>query len=99
MKPLFLLALGAILAAAQSPNGPQSPTAPQLTAEPEQLPEPVRFEITHVEAGQPQIVRIFNLDEGTREIKISHVEASHPQVIRICNLDDGTVDIVLPLAP
>ena len=27
-----------------------------------------QFKVTHVEAGEPQIVRIFNLDEGTREI-------------------------------
>ncbi len=31
-------------------------------------PQPVKFEVTHTEASQPQIVRIFNLDEGTREI-------------------------------
>ncbi len=31
-------------------------------------PEPVKFEVTHTEAGEPQIVRIFNLDGGTREI-------------------------------
>jgi hypothetical protein len=31
-------------------------------------PEPVKFEVTHTEAGEPQIVRIYNLDGGTREI-------------------------------
>lgn len=29
---------------------------------------PVTFEITHVESSQPQIIRIFGLDEGPREI-------------------------------
>jgi hypothetical protein len=100
VKTLFLLALGATLAIAEPhPNRPQSPDAPQPSAGPAQPPDSVRFEITHVEAGQPQIIRIFNLDEGTREIPMTHVEASHPQVIRIFNLDGGTLDLILPLEP
>jgi hypothetical protein len=100
VKPLFTLALGATLAIAEPhPNRPQSTDAPQLSTGPAQPSDPVRFEITHVEASQPQIIRIFNLDEGTREIEMIHVAASHPQIIRILNLDEGTLDIVLPLVP
>jgi hypothetical protein len=40
------------------PIKPQAPVKPA---------EPVTFEVTHVE-GPPQIIRIFGLDEGTREI-------------------------------
>jgi hypothetical protein len=69
--------------------------APQLAAE----PAPVTFEITHVEASQPQIIRIFNLDEGTRVIEITHVETNEPQIIRILNPDEGTREIVLPPGP
>ena len=97
VKPLFLLALGATLATAH-PIWPQSPDAPPPPAESAQPPDPVKFEISHVEAGQPQIIRIFNLDEGTREIKMTHVEASQPQVVRIFNLDEGVLDLVLPPA-
>ncbi len=100
MKPLFLLALGATLAiATPHPNSPQAADTPQPATGPAQPSEPVTFAITHVEASQPQIIRIFNLDEGTREIEMTHVEASHPQVVRILNLDEGTLDIVLPLVP
>ena len=42
--------------------------APRSAAAATTPPEPVKFKVTHVEAGEPQIVRIFNLDEGTREI-------------------------------
>jgi hypothetical protein len=75
--------------------GIQSTEAPQLAA----APTPVTFEITHVEASQPQIVRIFNLDEGAREIEITHVETDEPQIVRILNVDEGTREIVLPPAP
>jgi hypothetical protein len=53
VKPLLLIALWASLATAQSPVQPSNP---------------VSFKITHVEASKPQIIRIYNLDEGTREI-------------------------------
>jgi hypothetical protein len=36
----------------------------------QQTAEPVKFEITHVEEREPQIVRIFNLEEGVREIAV-----------------------------
>jgi hypothetical protein len=100
VKLVFLLALGATLSiAAPHPNWTQAADTPQPSTGPAQPSEPVTFAITHVEAGQPQIIRIFNLDEGTREIEMTHVEASHPQVIRILNLDEGTLDIILPLEP
>jgi hypothetical protein len=50
--------------------GSQPPEALQSAAEPEQLATPVRFEITHVESTEPRIIRIFNLEEGTREITL-----------------------------
>lgn len=87
-----------IAAEPQDSPGSQAPEVPQITAA-EQSPDPVTFEITHVEAGQPQIVRIFNLDEGTREIDITHVETSEPQIVRILNPDEGTHEIVLPPTP
>jgi hypothetical protein len=100
VKPLFLLALWAMLSiAAPRPNWPQAGDQPQSASASAQPSEPVTFAITHVEASRPQIIRIFNLDEGTREIEMTHVEASHPQVVRILNLDGGTLDIVLALAP
>jgi hypothetical protein len=39
----------------------------EIAAAPAQPSTPVKFEVTHVE-GPPQIVRIFGLDEGVREI-------------------------------
>jgi|HubBroStandDraft_6_1064221.scaffolds.fasta_scaffold854022_1 hypothetical protein len=80
-----------------APNGMgiQSTEAPVPAAG----PAAVTFEITHVEASQPQIIRIFNLDEGTREFEITHVETDEPQIVRILNPDEGTREIVLPPAP
>jgi hypothetical protein len=67
-------------APAPVPVGPPEPAAvvasaaaPQLDTEPAQSPNPVLFEITHVEASQPQVIRILYLDEGTREIVLSPV--------------------------
>jgi hypothetical protein len=69
-----------ILSAAAAPAAAPAKTAVvEIAAAPQPFPnkiaaalaptlEPVKFEVTHVEASQPQIVRIFNLDEGTREI-------------------------------
>jgi len=79
--------------------GPQPPEGSELTAAAAQPPEPVRFEITYVEDSQPQIIRIFNLDEGTREIEMTHVETTQPQIIRVLNPDEGTLEIVVPPAP
>jgi len=45
------------------------PPPPQGSAvEPRRLAAPVTFEITHAETTRPRIIRIFNLEEGTREI-------------------------------
>jgi hypothetical protein len=102
VKPVLLLVLSATLATAESrpcvAAAPQGP-AESHAAEPAESPGPVTFAITHVEAGEPQIIRIFNLDEGTREIAITHMEASQAQTIRIVNPEEGTVEIVLPSAP
>jgi hypothetical protein len=54
----------------QPTSAPPQPT-PALTQPTPATPEPpplVKFDLTHVENGQPQIVRIYGLDEGTREI-------------------------------
>jgi hypothetical protein len=47
--------------------GPKPPETLQLSAGPAQTLNPVRVQVTHVEASHPRIIRIFNLDEGTRE--------------------------------
>jgi hypothetical protein len=60
----------AIAGVLEGPAGPQPPEGLQSAVEPEQLATPVRFEITHVESTQPRIIRIFNLEEGTREITL-----------------------------
>ena len=49
-------------------------------AEPAQLPSPVIFEVTHVEETQPRIIRIFNLDEGTRETVLPPEHVCETQV-------------------
>jgi hypothetical protein len=71
----------------------------------QQAAEPVKFELTHVEDREPQIVRIFNLEEGTREIvlppRFVTVKAEKPssegaQPIRIFNLEEGVREIAVP---
>jgi hypothetical protein len=54
--------------------------ATEGSAEPAQLPSPVIFEVTHVEETQPRIIRIFNLDEGTRETVLPPEHACETQV-------------------
>jgi hypothetical protein len=58
------MALPQTVAATLAPT----PSAEETSLPPPQPPAPVKFEVTHVEEGQPQIIRIFGLDEGTREI-------------------------------
>jgi hypothetical protein len=77
----------------------EAAVAPEGSAGPSQPPNPVTFEITHVEASQPRIIFIFNLEEGTREIEITQVETSQPRIIHIFNPDEGSREIVLPSAP
>jgi hypothetical protein len=63
-------------AVAEIANAPQGSAGllildgPPIAAEPEPPPAPYRFEVTHVEASQPRIIRIFNLEEGTREVNL-----------------------------
>jgi hypothetical protein len=101
VKFVLLFMLAPALAMAESPA-----TAHQPVAEPE--PPPVKFVMTHVEALEPQVVRICYLDDGTREIVLpplslpiatAPAEASQPQVIRILNADEGTREIVVKPKP
>lgn len=64
-----------LVAALQSAPAPVPvvPAEPAAVLEPAESPNPVRFEITHVEASQPQVIRILYLEEGTREIVLSPV--------------------------
>jgi hypothetical protein len=71
----------------------------------QQTAEPVKFEITHVEEREPQIVRIFNLEEGTRVVvlppRFVTVKSEKPsselaQPIRIFNLEEGVREIAVP---
>jgi len=75
-------AVSAIAVALQGSAGPQPSEEPKLAAEPEQPASPVKFAITHVEAFQPRIIRIFNLDEGTREIVLPPALESLDVVLR-----------------
>ncbi len=58
-------ALAEIAAASQPPIVAALSSVPPL---PPPAPAPVTFEVTHTENSQPQIIRIFGLDEGVREI-------------------------------
>jgi hypothetical protein len=55
------------VALAEIAAAPQ-PASAALVAPAPPPPAPVKFEVTHTEDSQPQIVRIFGLDEGVREI-------------------------------
>jgi len=50
---------------AEIATAPQPASAAVVASAP---PPPVKFEVTHTEDSQPQIIRIFGLDEGVREI-------------------------------
>ena len=83
---LYLVALAAALAG-------KSPSLPS--------PEPVTFEITHAEAGEPQIARILYLDEGTRESILQPpapvvTDPQLPQPVRIVNADESGTLILVP---
>jgi len=47
--------------------------APQGSGAPGDSASEYRFEVTHTESVQPRIIRIFNLEEGTREILLRTV--------------------------
>jgi hypothetical protein len=63
--------------------------------------EPVSFSITHVEDTHPQIIRIYNLDDGARAIVLPRSQsgaADSSQPIRIFNaLGEGVQEIAQPL--
>ena len=91
VKLLIVVTIAAALAAAQSQPAPPDAEGPIQPA------TPVRFEITHVEDSQPQIIRILNLPEGNREFVLP--PPSQAQTARILNLDDGPGAIVFSPAP
>jgi hypothetical protein len=63
--------------------------------------EPVSFSVTHVEDTHPQIIHIYNLDDGPRAIVLMHAQsedADSSRPIRILNaLGDGVLEIPQPL--
>jgi hypothetical protein len=62
--------------------------------------EPVTFSITHVEDSRPQIIHIYNLDDGPRAIVLARArsENSGSSRIRILNaLGEGVQEIEQPL--
>jgi hypothetical protein len=62
--------------------------------------EPVSFSVTHVEDAHPQIVRIYNADDGPHAIVLPHPrseDADPSQPIRIFNaLGEGVQEIAQP---
>jgi hypothetical protein len=64
-----------------------------------QSEEPVSFSITHVEDTRPQIIHIYNLDDGPRAIVLARAQsdAALSGRIRIFNaLREGVQEIELP---
>jgi hypothetical protein len=62
--------------------------------------EPVRFSVTHIEDTDPQIIRIYNLDEGPRAIVLLRAQsddADSSRPIRIFNLGERVLEIAQPL--
>jgi hypothetical protein len=62
--------------------------------------EPVSFSVTHVEDAHPQIIHIYNLDDGPRAIVLPRVpseDADSSRTIRIFNvLEQGVLEIGQP---
>jgi hypothetical protein len=62
--------------------------------------EPVSFFVTHVEDAHPQIIHIYNLDDGPRAIVLPRVQsqdADSSQPIRIFNASgEGIQEIEQP---
>jgi hypothetical protein len=62
--------------------------------------EPVSFSLTHVEDAHPQIIHIYNLDDGPRAIVLPHAQsedADSSRPIRIFNaLGEGIQEIAQP---
>jgi hypothetical protein len=63
--------------------------------------EPVSFSVTHVEDTHPQIIHIYNLDDGPRAMVLARAEsddAESSRPIRIFNaLGDGVQEIAQQL--
>jgi len=63
--------------------------------------EPVSFSVTHLEDTHPQIIHIYNLDDGPRTIILPRAQsedADSSRPIRIFNvLGDGVQEIEPPL--
>jgi hypothetical protein len=62
--------------------------------------EPVSFSVTHVEDTHPQIIHIYNLDDGPRAIVLPRAQsedADPSRPIRIFNaLAEGVQEIAVP---
>ena len=60
----------------------------------------VSFSVTHAEDAHPQIVHIYNLDEGPRSLVLPRVQSEDddsPRPIRIFNvLGEGVQEIAQP---
>jgi hypothetical protein len=63
--------------------------------------EPVSFSVTHVEDAHPQIIHIYNLDDGVHAIVLRRAQsedADSSRPIRIFNeLGEGVREIAQPL--
>jgi hypothetical protein len=63
--------------------------------------EPVSFSVTHIEDTHPQIIHIYNMDDGPRAIILPHAQsedAGSSRPIRIFNaLGEGVQEIEQPL--
>jgi len=62
--------------------------------------EPVSFSLTHVEDAHPQIIHIYNLDDGAHTIVLPHAQSEDAdsfRPIRIFNaLGEGVQEIAQP---
>jgi hypothetical protein len=63
--------------------------------------EPVTFSITYVEDTHPQIIHIYNLDDGPRAIELKRArsqDGDSSRRIRVLNaLEEGVQEIEQPL--
>jgi len=71
----------------------------RLVGAPQQM-EPVSFSVTHIEDAHPQIIHIYNLDDGPRAIVLLRApseDADSSRPIRILNaLGEGVQEIAQP---
>ena len=60
------------------PHGSQTLTnVAEAASGSEPAVDPVTFEITRLEDARPRFIRIYNLDEGTREILLPYLRAAN----------------------